>query len=170
MQNNNGQTDTLQTTKVEPHIGIEEHQRAEIVDGLQRFLANTYTLHLKTLNYHWHVKGMHFQTLHNFFEELYTDLNESMDEIAERVLQLGFKAPGNLRAMQELSNIKAGNEHASADQMLSDLLNDYQWMIRSMRQWRAMADEAGDAATVAMFDDRLTVFEKQAWMMRAMQS
>lgn len=167
MQTNGFNNDVLET-KQDVNVNLGADQRQAISHGLSRYLADTHALHLKALNYHWHVKGMHFQTLHAFFQELYEDLHESMDEIAERVLQLGFKAPATPTAMNELSSIKPGKDDAPAEWMVEDLLHDYETTIGNMRDWRSTADEADDAATVAMFDDRLAVFEKYAWMMRSM--
>ena len=88
------------------NIGIEEKDRQEIADGLSRLLADTYTLYLKTHNYHWNVTGPMFQTLHQMFETQYTELSTAVDEIAERIRALGFPAPGTYSEFNRLSSIK----------------------------------------------------------------
>ncbi len=75
-------------------IGIQEEDRKKIVDGLSRLLADTYTLYLKTHNFHWNVTGPMFNTLHVMFEQQYTELAIAVDDIAERIRSLGFPAPG----------------------------------------------------------------------------
>ena len=77
------------------NIGIPEDQRSEIADGLSRLLADTYTLYLKTHNFHWNVTGPMFNTLHTMFETQYNELALAVDEIAERIRALGFPAPGS---------------------------------------------------------------------------
>ena len=76
------------------NLGINEKDRAKIAEGLSRLLADTYTLYLKTHNFHWNVKGPMFQTLHLMFETQYTELALAVDMIAERIRALGFPAPG----------------------------------------------------------------------------
>ena len=80
------------------NIGIPEAQRQEIADGLSRLLADTYTLYLKTHNFHWNVTGPMFNTLHLMFETQYNELALAVDEIAERIRSLGFAAPGSYAA------------------------------------------------------------------------
>ena len=76
-------------------IGIDEADRKAITDGLSRLLADSYTLYLKTHNYHWNVTGPMFQTLHLMFETQYTELALAVDLIAERIRSLGERAPGS---------------------------------------------------------------------------
>src|SRR3954471_8518619 len=87
-------------------IGIKEADRAKIAQGLSRLLADTYTLYLKTHNFHWNVTGPMFQTLHLMFETQYTELALAVDLIAERIRSLGFPAPGTYSEYAKLSSIK----------------------------------------------------------------
>ena len=75
-------------------IGISEEDRRQIAEGLSNLLSDTYTLYLKTHNFHWNVTGSMFQTLHLMFEQEYTELANAVDAIAERIRALGFPAPG----------------------------------------------------------------------------
>ncbi|MEJ7708763.1 MAG: Dps family protein [Pyrinomonadaceae bacterium] len=86
-------------------IGIEENDRREIAQGLSRMLADTYTLYLKTHNFHWNVTGPMFQTLHLMFEGQYTELSSAVDLIAERIRALGFPAPATYKQFTELTSI-----------------------------------------------------------------
>jgi starvation-inducible DNA-binding protein len=92
--------------KIDPmDIGISEDQRRKIADWLSRLLADTYTLYLKTHNFHWNVKGPMFQTLHLMFETQYNELALAVDLVAERIRALGFPAPGTYSAYAKLSSI-----------------------------------------------------------------
>src|SRR5436190_9646536 len=91
---------------MEIEIGIAEQDRRAIVDGLSRLLADTYTLYLKTHNYHWNVTGPMFQTLHLMFEQQYTELATAVDLIAERIRAVGFPAPGSYAVFSRLTSIK----------------------------------------------------------------
>src|ERR687894_104737 len=88
------------------NIGIEEGERREIAEGLSRLLADTYTLYLKTHNFHWNVTGPMFQTLHLMFEEQYNELWTANDLIAERIRALGVFAPGTFQDFARLSSVK----------------------------------------------------------------
>src|SRR5256885_16928632 len=87
------------------NTGIEERDRQEIAGSLSRLLADTYTLYLKTHNFHWNVTGPMFQTLHLMFETQYTELALAVDLIAERIRALGFPAPGSYREFSKLTSI-----------------------------------------------------------------
>src|SRR5215203_2742396 len=94
------------TTMAAIDIGIKEQDRAKIADGLSRMLADTYTLYLKTHNFHWNVTGPMFQTLHLMFETQYNELALAVDLIAERIRALGYPAPGTYAEYAKLSSIK----------------------------------------------------------------
>ena len=95
-----------------------------VIEGLKNVLADSYALYLKTQNYHWNVEGPHFKPLHVLFEEQYTDLATAIDEVAELIRGLGAKAPGTWGAYEALTNIKDGDENASADAMVKALAED----------------------------------------------
>ena len=98
--------DTLNGVKpMEINIGITEEHREKIAEGLSKVLADSYLLYLKTHNYHWNVTGELFHQLHEQFEEQYTELAEAIDEIAERIRALGFRAPGTFQEFNELASI-----------------------------------------------------------------
>src|SRR5438045_1427522 len=103
-------------------IGISEKERAGIATGLSRLLADTYTLYLKTHNFHWNVTGPMFQTLHLMFETQYNELALAVDLIAERIRALGFPAPGTYREFAQLSSIKEPKGVPGAENMIRELV------------------------------------------------
>lgn len=149
-------------------IGIPEQQRKAIAGGLSRLLADTYTLYLKTHNFHWNVTGPQFNTLHLMFETQYTELATAVDDIAERIRALGEPAPGSYAAFSRLSSIKEAEDVPSAEDMLRQLVQDHQTVVRTAREVFPMADDAHDEPTSGLLSDRMQVHEKTAWMLRSM--
>jgi len=153
-----------------PHIdiGIDEQQRQAIADGLSRLLADTYTLYLKTHNFHWNVTGPMFNTLHLMFEQQYTELSLAVDGIAERIRALGFPAPGTYSAYAKLSSIKETEGVPSAEQMIQLLVEGQEAVVRTARQVFPTVDEANDEPTADLLTQRMQVHEKTAWMLRSL--
>ena len=149
-------------------IGISEQDRRGIVDGLSRFLADTYTLYLKTHNFHWNVTGPMFQTLHLMFETQYTELADAVDLIAERIRALGSPAPGTYSMFGSLSSIKEPDGVPPAQEMIRQLVTDQETVVRTARSVLPVADKAGDQPTVDMLTQRMQVHEKTAWMLRSL--
>ena len=114
-------------------IGISDKDRKEIVDGLSHLLADTYTLYLKTHNFHWNVTGPMFNTLHLMFMTQYTELGLAVDLIAERIRALGEFAPGSYSAYAKLSVIKEANGVPSAVQMIKELVDGQEAVVRTAR-------------------------------------
>lgn len=154
--------------KAKIDIGISEKHREEISKGLSHFLADTYTLYLKTHNYHWNVTGPMFPTLHTMFEGQYNELATAVDEIAERIRALGMKAPGSYQEFMKLTSIKENTGDISANQMIADLVSGQEAVIRTGRGLIAMVNEAHDEPTMDLLVQRLRVHEKTAWMLRSM--
>ena len=148
-------------------IGIEAGAREEIASGLARVLADSYTLYLKTHNYHWNVTGPRFRELHLMFEEQYTELATAVDEIAERIRTLGAFAPGSYAEFSELSSIKEARGAPPAEDMVRDLVVASETLVRTIREVLPSAQEADDESTASLLADRLVVHEKTAWMLRS---
>ena len=148
-------------------IGIPRQAREEIADGLSRLLADTYSLYLKTHNYHWNVTGPMFNTLHLMFEEQYNELWIAVDLIAERIRSLGAFAPGSYSAFAELSSIPEADGVPSAEEMLADLVAGHEAVTRTARSVFPLADAANDESTADVITQRLQVHEKTAWMLRS---
>lgn len=156
-------------TELPIDIGIEESDRRAIAEGLSRLLADTYTLYLKTHNYHWNVEGPMFNTLHLMFETQYTELALAVDLIAERIRALGVHAPGSYSAFGRLSSVaEAPDTVPSAEDMIRDLARGQEAVARTARQVFPLAEKANDEPTADLITQRLQVHEKTAWMLRAM--
>lgn len=149
-------------------IGIPEAARGEIADGLSRLLADTYSLYLKTHNYHWNVTGPMFNTLHLMFEVQYNELWTAVDLVAERIRSLGAFAPGSYSAFSDLSSIPEADGVPAAEQMIADLVAGHEAVARTARSVFPVADAANDESTADLITQRLSVHEKTAWMLRSM--
>lgn len=149
-------------------IGMDEVTRIEIANGLSRLLADTYTLYLKTHNFHWNVTGPMFQTLHTMFETQYNELALAVDEVAERIRALGVKAPGTYSEFAKLSSIKEPHGELNAQQMIAELVLGQEAVVRTARTIFPVADEANDQPTADLLTRRMDAHEKTAWMLRSM--
>ncbi|SUO94268.1 Dps family protein [Suttonella ornithocola] len=152
------------------NIGMTDAQRKAIADGLSKLLADSYSLYIKTHNYHWNVTGPQFNALHTMFEEQYTELATAIDEIAERIRALGHLAPGSYKEFSELTSIKDGNKTLSAEEMVKDLIEGQETVARTCRSIFPDVDEASDEPTADLLTVRMQTHEKTAWMLRAMIS
>jgi starvation-inducible DNA-binding protein len=151
-------------------IGIAEYDRQEIAGGLARLLADTYTLYLKTHNYHWNVTGPMFQTLHLMFEQQYNELALAVDTIAERIRALGLPAPGTYKQFATLSSIKEDDGVPAAEDMIRALVAGQEAVVRTARSVFPIADRADDQPTADLLTQRMQVHEKTAWMLRSLLS
>ena len=155
-------------TKQAVNIGISESDRKEIADGLSRLLADTYTLYLKTHNFHWNVTGPMFQMLHTMFETQYTELSTAVDEIAERIRALGFYAPGSYKQYATLTSIKEAEGVPNANEMIRQLVDGQEAVVRTARSIIPAVDRASDEATTDLLTVRMQSHEKTAWMLRSL--
>ena len=149
-------------------IGISDKDRKEIVDGLSHLLADTYTLYLKTHNFHWNVTGPMFNTLHLMFMTQYTELSLAVDLIAERIRALGEFAPGSYAAYSKLSVIKEATGVPSATQMIKDLVDGQEAVVRTARALFPLIERTSDQPTADLLTQRMQIHEKNAWMLRSM--
>ena len=150
------------------NIGIGESERRGIAEGLSRLLADTYTLYLKTHNYHWNVTGPMFQTLHLMFEQQYNELALAVDQIAERIRALGFPAPATYSEFARLSSIKEEEGVPSAQEMIRKLVEGQEAVARTARTVFPTAESANDQPTADLLTERMQVHEKTAWMLRSL--
>jgi starvation-inducible DNA-binding protein len=148
--------------------GIEEKDRQEIAQGLSKLLADTYTLYLKTHNFHWNVTGPMFQTLHLMFEQQYNELALAVDLIAERIRALGFPAPGSYGQYAKLSSIKEEDGVPAANEMIRQLVAGQEAVVRTARKVFPTVDKANDEPTADLLTQRMQVHEKNAWMLRSL--
>ncbi len=149
-------------------IGISQTHREEIAQGLSRLLADTYTLYLKTHNFHWNVTGPMFQTLHLMFETQYNELALAVDLIAERIRSLGFPAPGTYQQYAKLSSIKEETDIPKAQDMIRLLVAGQEAVVRTARSLYPTVEAAADEATADLLTQRIQLHEKTAWMLRSL--
>ena len=149
-------------------IGIDESQRQQIAEGLSHLLADSYTLYLKTHNYHRNVTGPMFQTLHTMFETQYTELALAVDMIAERIRSLGEKAPGSYKQFAKLSKVTEEDGHPSAHDMIRNLVTAHETVIKTARTVFPTAEAGNDEATADLLTQRIQLHEKTAWMLRSL--
>ena len=149
-------------------IGIRAQDRKAIAHGLSRLLADTYTLYLKTHNFHWNVKGPMFQTLHLMFETQYNELALAVDLIAERIRALDHPAPGSYAQYSKLSSIKEETGVPKAKEMIKQLVAGQEAVTRTAREIFPTVDKAHDEPTADLLTQRMQVHEKNAWMLRSL--
>lgn len=149
-------------------IGIGDKDRARIVAGLERVLADTFSLYLKSHSFHWNVEGPMFNTLHQMFMEQYTELWNALDLIAERIRSLGHPAPGTYAQFAKLSSIEPTEGAPVALDMVRLLVAGHEAVARTARAAFPAAEKGGDEATVDLLTQRLQVHEKTAWMLRSL--
>ncbi len=152
----------------EINIGIPTKDREAIAKGLSALLADSYTLYLKTHNYHWNVTGPMFQTLHLMFETQYTELALAVDLIAERIRSLGHFAPGSYKQFATLTSIEESNEVPTAKDMIRELVAGQEAVVRTARKIYPLVEKAGDEATADLLTQRIQLHEKTAWMLRSL--
>ncbi|AMW34608.1 DNA starvation/stationary phase protection protein [Haematospirillum jordaniae] len=159
-------TASAPATKID--IGIPEKQRLKIADGLSRLLADTYTLYIKTHNFHWNVTGPMFNTLHMMFETQYNELALAVDLVAERIRALGVYAPGSYKQFSALTSLKEETGVPAAEDMIAQLVKGHEAVARTARDVFPLAEDARDESTTDLLTQRLQVHEKTAWMLRSM--
>jgi starvation-inducible DNA-binding protein len=151
----------------ESNLGIEAKDVTELVAGLSRLLADTYTLYVATQGYHWNVTGPTFPQLHAMFEVQYIELRDAADLIAERIRALGKVSPGSLAEFQTLASVKDGGKAADATTMVRNLAESHETIARTARPLVKVAEDAVDVATADLVTGRIVAHEKTAWMLRA---
>ena len=139
----------------------------QVTEGLAKLLADTYTLYLKTQNFHWHVTGPHFHSLHRMFEEEYIALAAAVDEIAERIRTLKHTAPASFTEFLKLTSIKEETSTPAANDMVKKLLADHEIVIKHIATLLPIAQEIKDEATFDLLIKRTEEHEKTAWMLRS---
>mgnify|MGYP001221119429 CR=1 FL=1 len=149
-------------------IGLAANARRSVAEALNGVLADSYVLYQKTHAYHWNVTGPQFPVLHAMFEEQYREMWAALDELAERVRALGAFAPASGKAFASLASIESAEaEPPTAAEMVTNLLDGHETLIRRARRALATAEEAGDVASEDLLTQRIQTHEKTAWMLRA---
>ncbi|RSZ56880.1 DNA starvation/stationary phase protection protein [Massilia atriviolacea] len=149
-------------------LGIADEDRKQVVEGLSRLLADSYTLYLKTHQYHWNVTGPMFQTLHTMFMTLYNEQWLAVDLIAERIRALGELAPGSYQQFAQLTSITPTSGTPNAKDMIRDLMEGQATVVRTARALFTVAEKANDQPTCDLLTQRMQTHEKYAWMLRSL--
>lgn len=152
---------------MEIKVGIPKKNLTELHESLRNFLANTYTLYLKTQNFHWNVKGPQFFSLHLLFQKHYEELAEAVDEIAERLTSLESHVDGSFSDFNQRSTIKESKGMPSAEQMLQELVEGHETLCTMGRPFIRRFQELEDEVSADLMIKRLTFHEKAAWMLRS---
>jgi starvation-inducible DNA-binding protein len=139
----------------------------QVAEAASRLLADSYTLYLKTHNFHWNVTGPMFTTLHTLFETQYSELALAVDEIAERIRAVGEPAPGSYSEFERLAKVKEAEGVPKAEKMIEILVADHQTVADGARKLVEAAEQAGDQASADLGVRRIEVHEKNAWMLRS---
>lgn len=140
---------------------------SDVVKNLELVLATKYAIYLKTQNYHWNVKGPMFHSLHAMFMEQYTDLALTIDEVAERIKALGSYAPGSFSKYSELSLVEEENGEPKAEQMIKNLVDDNNELIKLMKEGIRVAEKADDDFTMDLLTTRVGAHRKAVWMLES---
>lgn len=159
---------TVEPMKLEMHDGLKNKHREKIAGELSRFLANSYLFLLKLHNYHWNIRGPLFKTVHEMTEEQYENVFDAIDEVAERIRALGYFAPGTFKEYEQLRVIEDGDAKASQQQMVADLVQGHETIVKLARKTGEVAGEYGDEATLDLMTGRMDSHEKFAWMLRSL--
>ena len=144
----------------------KDEDLVNVTEALSLVLADTFSLYLKTHNFHWNVKGPMSHTLHLLFEEQYNELWLAADLIAERISTLGFIAPGSYSDFTRLTYLQEANGSRSATEMISELVRDHEISARTTRSALSLARRNVDAPTEDLLTQRLMAHEKAAWTLR----
>jgi len=154
---------------MEPKLGITAAHLESVAHILNPVLADEFLLYVKTRRAHWNVTGRDFHPKHIFFESQYKQLDEIVDDLAERIRALGHFPPSTLKSMLELSHFtEAPGEGTDGLQLVEELLNDHQSLIISLREIiNVTADKYKDMGTSDFLTGLLRTHEQMAWMLRA---
>lgn len=152
---------------MKPNIGISENHLKNSIDLLSKSLADEVTLYTKIRKFHWNVAGESFMELHKLFQAQYTELEETIDEIAERINKLGGKTIGTMNEFLEITSIKESpNLYPHQKEMLKELLADHETIIKELRKNISSSDENKDAGTADFFTGLMQQHETMAWVLR----
>ena len=140
--------------------------REDLLSQLEITLADTYAIYLKTQNYHWHVTGPQFKALHELFEMHYIELADAVDAVAEQLRIMDHLAPATFKDFDRLKTLKDGDSSLSANQMVSELAEDHDTLVKDLNRALKLAEEIHDEGAANLLSDRISAHEKARWMLR----
>ncbi|GGE81540.1 Dps family protein [Priestia taiwanensis] len=139
----------------------------QVVDVLNKQVANWNVLFVKLHNYHWYVKGPHFFTLHEKFEEFYGEAATHIDELAERILTLGGQPVATMKEYLAVASIEEATNNEVAEEMVQAIAADFEKMLDELKEGIEIAGNTGDDVTEGMLADIYADLEKHVWMLKA---
>ena len=138
-----------------------------VIKELNKFLADLTVLSKKVQNFHWNIEGKGFFTVHTKLDEIYDELNENVDVIAERILALGDRPLSNYASYLEITEIQEGENRAiTIDEALNALMVDFKFLVGEAKKIKIIADEESDFGTSSIIDEFIVSNEKLLWMLR----
>ncbi len=149
------------------NIGLEDKVTLSVANKLQVLLADEQVLYAKTRNYHWNIESSNFMEIHKFYESLYTELAEAIDEVAERIRKIGHYALGRLQDFLEAARLLEGEYTSDQTLQMKSLLDDHETLIRIIREDITAVDKLGDAGTSDFLTALLKDHERWAWFLRS---
>ncbi|WP_428659925.1 Dps family protein [Runella sp.] len=153
---------------MKPEIGIAEKHLYKSITLLSTMLSNEMTLYIKTRKFHWNVSGQSFMELHKLFQSQYTELEQTIDLVAERINKLGGKTIGTMKEFSERSTLKESpDKYPSQKEMMKELLGDYESIIIQLRKDIETSNEKNkDAGTTDFLTGIIEQHETTAWVLR----
>lgn len=145
-------------------IGLDIDKSEELASHLNNLLADYSIFYQNSRGYHWNIQGDKFFELHVKFEELYNDLFEKIDEIAERILTLGFTPNHSYKDYSGLADITESEDVKNGYNAVGEILISFKTLIRKQRYILELSDEIGDEGTNALMSDYIREQEKTVWM------
>lgn len=139
----------------------------KLISAVNQQVANWTVLYVKLHNYHWYIKGRHFFTLHEKFEELYNEANVHIDELAERILALEGNPIATMKECLELSSVKEATGKETEEVMVQTICEDYERMVDELQKAIELAEEANDEGTGDMLIAVKQSLKKHIWMLKA---
>lgn len=146
---------------------LDRGNAQQVIQGLSQTLADTFTITLLTKNFHWNVIDYRFAMLHKFFDEQYEELDEAIDEIAERIRMLKGRTPASMHEYIAMTTIQENDKDLTGDEMIAQLLRAHEKIIKHLRPLIEESQKLGDEGTGDLYIQRLRSHEKMAWMLRA---
>lgn len=140
---------------------------AKIAKILSHFCADTFVLYVKTLNFHWNMRGPEFFQFHKLLEEQYKNLAEAADDLAERIRMLGHFAPSSMHDFLELAHIKESHPRLSQEAMIKELAIDHKTLELDLQKLIAFTDKHEDQGSSDLLVERIRFHAKQGWLLRS---
>ncbi|NVJ50572.1 MAG: DNA starvation/stationary phase protection protein [Gammaproteobacteria bacterium] len=168
----NAATATLKSIATDHHIdtGVKQRDRKALANKLAEALSDSYLLYLQTQNVHWNVVGPLFYSIHEMTEKQYLDMAEAIDDIAERIRAIGFRAPGTVSEFLKLTEMTEDATTTEANQMIEMLVRGNELCAKRLRKAVIEAERVDDVKTADLLTERIGQHEENAWMLRSLNA